>query len=118
MLQNLVHKIQQYKSCTALLNPQEQRKHRTRTPFNMKLQQVKYALALLIAASASSRAPATLASSELDDAMKRCFAEKDRLVFLDINVDQNEHVYPMQIKFGSMKDMRLSKSTTTLEGDE
>ncbi|MDN4502465.1 acetolactate synthase 3 large subunit [Alteromonadaceae bacterium BrNp21-10] len=50
---------------------------------------------------------------ELDDAMARCFAEKDRLVFMDIRVDQNEHVYPMQIKYGSMDDMRLSKTERT-----
>ncbi|MEP1871144.1 MAG: thiamine pyrophosphate-dependent enzyme, partial [Paraglaciecola sp.] len=50
---------------------------------------------------------------ELDDAMKRCFAEKDRLVFMDIRVDQNEHVYPMQIKYGAMDDMRLSKTERT-----
>lgn len=51
--------------------------------------------------------------SELDDAMQRCFAEKNRLVFMDINVDQNEHVYPMQIKYGAMDDMRLSKTERT-----
>lgn len=51
--------------------------------------------------------------SELDDAMQRCFAEKDRLVFMDISVDQNEHVYPMQIKYGAMDDMRLSKTERT-----
>lgn len=51
--------------------------------------------------------------SELDDAMARCFAEKDRLVFMDILIDQNEHVYPMQIKFGAMDDMRLSKTERT-----
>jgi acetolactate synthase-1/2/3 large subunit len=50
---------------------------------------------------------------QLDDAMERCFAEKDRLVFLDIAVDQNEHVYPMQIKYGAMDDMRLSKTERT-----
>ncbi|QHJ11720.1 Acetolactate synthase isozyme 3 large subunit [Paraglaciecola mesophila] len=50
---------------------------------------------------------------ELDAAMERCFAEKDRLVFMDIAVDQNEHVYPMQIKFGAMDDMRLSKTERT-----
>lgn len=50
---------------------------------------------------------------ELDGAMERCFAEKDRLVFMDIAVDQNEHVYPMQIKFGAMDDMRLSKTERT-----
>lgn len=50
---------------------------------------------------------------ELDDAMKTCFSHKDRLVFMDIQVDQNEHVYPMQIKFGAMDDMRLSKTERT-----
>nr|WP_284700422.1 acetolactate synthase 3 large subunit [Opacimonas viscosa] len=50
---------------------------------------------------------------ELDDAMERCFAEKNRLVFMDIAVDQNEHVYPMQIKYGAMDEMRLSKTERT-----
>ncbi|MDF2178718.1 acetolactate synthase 3 large subunit [Aliiglaciecola sp. CAU 1673] len=50
---------------------------------------------------------------QLDEAMARCFAEKDRLVFMDIVVDQNEHVYPMQIKYGAMDDMRLSKTERT-----
>lgn len=51
--------------------------------------------------------------SELDEAMKKCFSYKDRLVFMDINIDQNEHVYPMQIKYGAMDDMRLSKTERT-----
>ncbi|MBD3586792.1 acetolactate synthase 3 large subunit [Salinimonas sp. HHU 13199] len=50
---------------------------------------------------------------ELDEAMKTCFSYTDRLVFMDIQVDQNEHVYPMQIKFGAMDDMRLSKTERT-----
>lgn len=50
---------------------------------------------------------------ELDGAMERCFAEKNKLVFMDIAVDQNEHVYPMQIKYGAMDDMRLSKAERT-----
>lgn len=50
---------------------------------------------------------------QLDDAMERCFAEKNRLVFMDILIDQNEHVYPMQIKYGAMDDMRLSKTERT-----
>ena len=50
---------------------------------------------------------------ELDDAMARCFAEKEKLVFMDIAVDQDEHVYPMQIKYGAMDDMRLSKTERT-----
>lgn len=51
--------------------------------------------------------------SELDDAMAKCFALKDRLVFMDVAIDQNEHVYPMQIKYGAMDDMRLSKTERT-----
>nr|WP_247670502.1 acetolactate synthase 3 large subunit [Alteromonas sp. MMG017] len=50
---------------------------------------------------------------ELDAAMEKCFSLTDRLVFMDIAVDQNEHVYPMQIKFGAMDDMRLSKTERT-----
>jgi acetolactate synthase-1/2/3 large subunit len=50
---------------------------------------------------------------DLDDAMAECFAMKDRLVFMDVMVDQNEHVYPMQIKYGAMDDMRLSKTERT-----
>jgi len=50
---------------------------------------------------------------ELDAAMEKCFSLTDRLVFMDIAVDQNEHVYPMQIKYGAMDDMRLSKTERT-----
>ena len=35
---------------------------------------------------------------------------KDKLVFVDIYVDRFEHVYPMQVARGSMKDMWLSKT--------
>jgi acetolactate synthase-1/2/3 large subunit len=49
---------------------------------------------------------------DLDDAMATCFATEG-LVFMDIAVDQNEHVYPMQIKYGAMDDMRLSKTERT-----
>jgi len=49
--------------------------------------------------------------SDLPLAMKEVFAEnnRDRLVFLDVVVDPNEHVYPMAIKGGAMKDMILSR---------
>lgn len=50
---------------------------------------------------------------ELKGAMEEAFALKDRLVFLDVRVDSNEHVYPMQIKDGSMRDMWLSKTERT-----
>ena len=39
---------------------------------------------------------------------------KRRLVFVDVWVDPNEHVYPMAIKGGSMRDMYLTKSLTSL----
>lgn len=50
---------------------------------------------------------------QLQGAMEEAFALKDRLVFLDISVDPTEHVYPMQIKEGSMRDMWLSKTERT-----
>ncbi|MGY0219783.1 acetolactate synthase 3 large subunit [Endozoicomonadaceae bacterium StTr2] len=50
---------------------------------------------------------------ELRPALERAFALKDRLVFLDVNVDPGEHVYPMHIKDGSMRDMWLSKTERT-----
>ena len=48
---------------------------------------------------------------ELDAAMTTAFAEenKNRLVFVDVWVDPNEHVYPMAIKGGAMNDMILSR---------
>ena len=50
---------------------------------------------------------------DLKPKMEEAFAMKDRLVFLDIQVDTSEHVYPMQIKDGSMRDMWLSKTERT-----
>ncbi|MEN9465978.1 MAG: hypothetical protein RL217_2159 [Pseudomonadota bacterium] len=38
---------------------------------------------------------------------------KNRLVFLDVKVDPEEHVYPMQVPGGSMRDMWLSKTERT-----
>jgi len=51
--------------------------------------------------------------SELMPALEKAFAMKDRLVFLDIHVDPDEHVYPMQVPRGSMREMWLSKSERT-----
>jgi len=48
--------------------------------------------------------------AELRPALEECFAMKDRLVFVDIKVDKDEHVYPMQIKGGAMRDMWLTKT--------
>ncbi|MGH8411622.1 MAG: thiamine pyrophosphate-dependent enzyme, partial [Pseudomonas sp.] len=50
---------------------------------------------------------------DLKPMMEEAFAMKDRLVFLDIQVDTSEHVYPMQIKDGSMRDMWLNKTERT-----
>jgi acetolactate synthase-1/2/3 large subunit len=47
---------------------------------------------------------------DLESKLKEVLAMKDKLVFVDIYVDQFEHVYPMQIARGSMKDMWLSKT--------
>ncbi|MDP5002843.1 MAG: thiamine pyrophosphate-dependent enzyme, partial [OM182 bacterium] len=51
--------------------------------------------------------------SELDSKLEEAFALKDRLVFVDVMVDPEEHVYPMAIKGGAMKDMILSKTERT-----
>ncbi|SIS84755.1 acetolactate synthase 3 large subunit [Neptunomonas antarctica] len=51
--------------------------------------------------------------SDLEAAMVKAFAMKDRLVFMDITVDPHEHVYPMQVPRGSMRDMWLSKTERT-----
>ncbi len=47
---------------------------------------------------------------ELRSKMEECFALRDKTVFMDIYVDPKEHVYPMQIAGGSMRDMWLSKT--------
>lgn len=52
--------------------------------------------------------------AELDKALDQTFNEyKDRLVFLDVKIDPEEHVYPMQVPGGSMRDMWLSKTERT-----
>ncbi len=48
---------------------------------------------------------------DLKPMMEEAFAMKDRLVFLDIAVDNTEHVYPMQIRDGAMRDMWLRLKT-------
>ena len=52
-------------------------------------------------------------ADELYPKLEEAFAFKDKLVFVDVLVDPNEHVYPMAIKGGAMKDMVLSKSERT-----
>ncbi len=50
---------------------------------------------------------------ELESGLTKALAMKDRLVFVDIHVDETEHVYPMQIKGGGMDKMWLSKTERT-----
>ncbi|MBQ0742966.1 MAG: acetolactate synthase 3 large subunit [Pseudomonas sp.] len=50
---------------------------------------------------------------DLKPAMEQAFANAKQLVFMDIRVDNSEHVYPMHIKDGSMRDMWLSKTERT-----
>ena len=53
-------------------------------------------------------------NSELKTGIEKAFAIKDKLVFVDIYVDPNEHVYPMLVApNGSLKDMWLSKGSKT-----
>ena len=46
---------------------------------------------------------------ELDSKLTEAFEIKNRLVFVDICVDEKEHVYPMQIKHGAVDDMWIKK---------
>ena len=50
---------------------------------------------------------------DLEAGLKKALDMKDRLVFIDINVDETEHVYPMQVKGESMDKMWLSKTERT-----
>lgn len=49
-------------------------------------------------------------TDELESKLTEALAIKDRLVFVDVAVDENEHVYPMQIRGGGMDEMWLSKT--------
>ena len=52
---------------------------------------------------------------DLEPAMKECFRLKEKLVFLDIVVDPDEHVYPMLEAGMAMDCMWLDKKTKTWE---
>ena len=52
--------------------------------------------------------PATM-EAQLAEAM----AMTDKLVFIDVYVDRNEHVYPMQVAGQAMRDMWLTKGERT-----
>ncbi|NHB96821.1 acetolactate synthase 3 large subunit [Photorhabdus stackebrandtii] len=49
---------------------------------------------------------------KLAEALKEV-TENHRLVFVDVTVDETEHVYPMQIRGGAMDEMWLSKTERT-----
>ncbi len=51
--------------------------------------------------------------SELEAGLQKALELKNRLVFVDINVDETEHVYPMQVRGGAMNEMWLSKTERT-----
>ncbi len=53
--------------------------------------------------------------ADMQGAMEEAFSPKlkERFVFLDIAVDPDEHVYPMAIRGGAMRDMLLSKTEST-----
>lgn len=51
--------------------------------------------------------------SELEEKLKQAFAIKDKLVFVDVKIDETEHVYPMQVRGGAMNEMILSKTERT-----
>ena len=48
--------------------------------------------------------------SELEERMDECISMKDKLVFMDVYVDPDEHVYPMLEAGGNMSEMRVSKT--------
>ncbi|OEF87487.1 acetolactate synthase 3 large subunit [Vibrio breoganii] len=50
---------------------------------------------------------------ELESGLQKALDMKDRLVFVDISVDETEHVYPMQVKGEGMDNMWLSKTERT-----
>jgi len=47
--------------------------------------------------------------SELNDKLEQAFSIKNRLVFVDVHVDEKEHVYPMQIRTGAVDEMWIKK---------
>ena len=52
-------------------------------------------------------------NSDLKEGLEKAFSMKDRLVFVDVYVDPEEHVYPMLVANNSLEDMWLSKDNKT-----
>ena len=49
----------------------------------------------------------------MEEQLAAAMAIKDKLVFIDVLIDRDEHVYPMQIAGQTMRDMWLSKGERT-----
>ena len=47
--------------------------------------------------------------SELESGLEYAMSLKDRLVFVDIVIDETEHVYPMQVRYGAVDEMWIRK---------
>ncbi len=52
-------------------------------------------------------------NSELQDVLNEAFSYKDKLVFVDVYVDPEEHVYPMLVANNSLENMWLGKGKKT-----
>jgi acetolactate synthase-1/2/3 large subunit len=52
-------------------------------------------------------------AEELEGKLKEALAIRDKAVFIDVRIDPDEHVYPMQVPNGAMCDMFLSKTERT-----
>jgi acetolactate synthase-1/2/3 large subunit len=50
---------------------------------------------------------------DLKSTLEKAFAMKDRLVLVNVYVEPTEHVSPMQVPRGSMRDMWLNKTERT-----
>ncbi len=46
---------------------------------------------------------------QLNKAMSQTFSMKDKLVLLDVQIEEHEHVYPMQKRYGSIDEMYIAK---------
>ena len=51
--------------------------------------------------------------AKMEEQLAEAMAIKDKLVFIDVLIDRDEHVYPMQIAGQTMRDMWLSKGDRT-----
>lgn len=52
-------------------------------------------------------------ASDLEAKLEEAMSIRDRVVFIDVLIDPDEHVYPMQVPGGAINDMFLSKTERT-----